>query len=123
MLPTVIYMHRLNSSHFESYSGGSIEQKSLFYGHFFFSLGPPYRAPYRAPVWRPPQGALGAAGLVSASPAGLRSRLGLGARARLSAFGFRLSAFGLGFRLRISAGFRLRLDSAWILVWFDLALA
>ena len=60
----------------------------------------------------PPQGALGAAGLVSASPAGLRSRLGLGARARLSAFGSRLSA-----RLRLSAQ-----DFGWISLDFGFGL-
>ena len=110
MLPTVIYMHRLNSSHFESYSGGSIEQKSLFYGHFFFSLGPPYRAPYRAPYGAPTgRSGGGGPGLRQSSWASLSARVGGSG----SAFGSRLSA-----RLRLSAqafgwisGFRL---SAWI---------
>ena len=50
MLPPVIYMHRVNSSHSESHSGGLVKlpikefleeivKKSLFYSTFSFSRG------------------------------------------------------------------------------------
>ena len=58
MLPPVILMHRLKSSHSESHSGGAIElpsrgllggflQKSMFYEHFLFSprAPPPSQGP------------------------------------------------------------------------------
>ena len=68
MLPPVIYMHILKSSHSGSHSGGSIElpsegclgeifQKSLFHKHFLSSLRGPLRgalwAPYGPPARRP----------------------------------------------------------------------
>ena len=59
MLPPVLLMHRVDSSHSESHSGGLVKlpgnyllgeifQTSLFYEHFFFSLGVPLQGP---PIW------------------------------------------------------------------------
>ena len=67
MIPRVILMHIVYSSHFESHSGGSTElpskgslgeifQKSFFYKHFSSLHGPPRQGPpavgpSRAPVY------------------------------------------------------------------------
>ena len=55
MLPPVIYMHRVNSSHCESHSGGLVKLSNSFLGDFFsrnhgsispfFPLGVPSRGP------------------------------------------------------------------------------
>ena len=125
MLPPVILMHMLTSSHLESYFGGLRElpskecprdfsQKSWFYGSFPC----PYGAPSRGPL-----GALGVGSKpAKASSASTRTpphaRLGSAWLARL-----RFGWLCLGFRPDFgwsSGGFWLRLDFGLILVWFGL---
>ena len=101
MLPRVLLMHRVDSSHFESHSGGSIElpskgflrdssQKLSFYEHCFFSLGgPPGRG---TPAW----GSL--PGLPPRAPGGPRCQGAPGLGCALGLLGWAGLAFG-------SAGF------------------